>query len=92
MVAYSWIAAISAAIALLAPHASANPTFPRAEEDQASLFVDELVANLTEAAENADTQKRSLSCSQRGDRTVNLGYAKYQGYHDDATDLNVWKG
>lgn len=23
---------------------------------------------------------------------VDLGYARYQGYHDSASGLNVWKG
>jgi hypothetical protein len=26
------------------------------------------------------------------DPTVDLGYGKYQGYHDSTSGLNVWKG
>ena len=79
-----WLAALSAATALLTP-ASAVPHPPRAE-DAALAFIDELVANLTEAAGGAE------SCSQEASRTVDVGYAKYEGYHDEDTDLNVWKG
>lgn len=28
----------------------------------------------------------------RSGLTVDLGYAVYEGYHDDTYDLNVWKG
>lgn len=76
-----------AVVALLAIPASATPR-PRAE-DAALSFIDELVANLTEAAE---TSRKSHSCAQEASRTVDLGYAKYEGYHDEDTDLNIWKG
>ena len=74
-----------AVAALLTIPASANPTEPRAD-DAALSFIDDLVANLTEAADKAQ------SCAQEVSRTVDLGYAKYEGYHDEDMDINIWKG
>lgn len=74
-----------AAAALLAIPASADCAEPRAD-DAALSFIDQLVADLTEAAGN------DQSCSREASRTVDLGYAKYEGYHDEDTDLNIWKG
>ncbi|SPO05142.1 related to esterase [Cephalotrichum gorgonifer] len=91
--ARTWLAVLSAAAALFIAPASTGPTamVPRSE-DLALSFIDELVANLTEAAETENNQKRSLTCSQDSSRTVNLLYGKYQGYYDEETDLNIWKG
>ncbi|PKS12631.1 hypothetical protein jhhlp_000839 [Lomentospora prolificans] len=87
------VVALSAATALLATPIAGLPAVPRAEDDSVVLFIDELIANLTEATEHTEaSKKRGLSCSQSSTRTVNLGYAKYQGYHDADADLNVWKG
>ena len=30
-----------------------------------------------------------LSCAQKCSKKVNLGYAQYEGYHDEEADLNV---
>ncbi|MBE3046603.1 hypothetical protein IMZ48_29555 [Candidatus Bathyarchaeota archaeon] len=88
----TWLAVSAAAVLSLANPASAGPKVPRAE-DAALSFIDDLVANLTEAAGEADgVQKHALSCAQKCSRKVNLGYAKYEGYHDEEADLNVWKG
>lgn len=76
---------VSAAAALGAVRALASPVESRAE-DAALSFIREFVANLTEAADEAQ------SCSQESSMTVDLGYAKYRGYHDEETDLNIWKG
>jgi len=65
---------------------------PEPTGDFMSIFVDELIANLTEAAETNENEKRSLTCSVSLSRTVNLLYAKYQGYQDSSSGLNVWKG
>ncbi|KAK0609243.1 Alpha/Beta hydrolase protein [Immersiella caudata] len=60
-------------------------------------FVQELIANATEAEESQLGAKKrsllgSLLCNQASDLVVNLGYAKYQGYSNSATGLNYWKG
>jgi hypothetical protein len=61
--------------------------------DIASLFVSDLIANATAAGEQQQTQeKRFLTCSQSDSLVVNLGYAKYRGYHNASTGLNYWKG
>ena len=61
--------------------------------DIGSLFIADLIANATAAAEEQQAaQKRSLLCSQDDSLVVNLGYAKYRGYHDSSTGLNYWKG
>lgn len=33
-----------------------------------------------------------LSYTATGDPVAQLGYAAYQGYHDDSYGLNIWKG
>ncbi|CAI4218847.1 unnamed protein product [Parascedosporium putredinis] len=89
------VAGLSLATVLLSAPVNGLPAVPRAEESDvpAFLFIDQLIANLTEAAEVAEsTTKRGLTCSAASSRTVNLGYAKYQGYADSASGLNVWKG
>lgn len=54
----------------------------------ASDFLSSLIANASQANVNDSGEKwRSPSSLQ-----VNLGYAKYQGYYDSASDLNIWKG
>ena len=73
------------AAALLAMPALASCKVPQAE-DAAVAFIDELVTNLTSVAD------AKHSCSQESSRTVDLVYAKYEGYHDEGADLNIWKG
>lgn len=36
-------------------------------------------------------QGRALPAARSSAPTVDLGYAAYQGYHDDTYGLNVWK-
>lgn len=36
-------------------------------------------------------QGRALPTARSSAPTVDLGYATYQGYHDDTYGLNVWK-
>lgn len=47
-----------------------------------------LVANLAAAP---FAQGRALPTARSSSTTVDLGYATYQGYHDDTYGLNVWK-
>ncbi|AEO68120.1 uncharacterized protein THITE_2117509 [Thermothielavioides terrestris NRRL 8126] len=58
--------------------------------DIASQFVSELIANATQAGQAQE--KRNLSCSPNDSLVVDLGYAKYRGYHNATTGLNNWKG
>ncbi|KAL2134419.1 hypothetical protein VTI74DRAFT_258 [Chaetomium olivicolor] len=58
--------------------------------DIASQFVADLIANATLAEQHQ--QKRFISCTQDDSLVVNLGYAKYRGYHNSTTGLNYWKG
>ena len=37
-------------------------------------------------------QARVLQTARSSAPTVDLGYATYQGFHDDTYGLNVWKG
>lgn len=56
--------------------------------DIASEFLSSLIANASQAnVDDSSKDRRSQSSLQ-----VNLGYAKYKGYYDSASDLNVWKG
>lgn len=85
----TWLA-VTTAVLSLASLTLASPKAPRAE-DAALSFIEGLVANLTAAVEEAEGNQEG-ACSQNSSRTVDLGYAKYEGYHDEDTDLNVWKG
>ena len=63
--------------------------------DFAAQFIQDLISNATEAQEEyLTTKKRSLAalCKQNSDLLINLGYAKYQGYSNPASGLNIWKG
>lgn len=92
MTLFTCLAVLAAAALPLVNGESTNPEVPRAN-DAALSFIDELVADLKNAAQGAEgNKKRGLSCTQESSITVNLGYAKYEGYHDEDTDLNVWKG
>ncbi|KAL2270619.1 hypothetical protein VTJ83DRAFT_2803 [Remersonia thermophila] len=73
-----------------APTETPSPEEPA--EDIASSFVLDLLANLTQAEETQTNEKRSLFTCRQDSLTVNLGYAKYKGYHDASTGLNYWKG
>lgn len=56
--------------------------------DIASEFLSSLIANASQAnVHDSSKDRRSQSSLQ-----VNLGYAKYKGYYDSASDLNIWKG
>jgi hypothetical protein len=88
-----WIAGLVLAGALVscAPQSAGAPDAGSA--DVADLFVADLIANATQAEQDQQTnEKRLLSCSQDDSLVVNLGYAKYRGYHNTSTGLNVWKG
>ncbi|KAH6843213.1 Alpha/Beta hydrolase protein [Chaetomium sp. MPI-CAGE-AT-0009] len=63
------------------------------DADIASQFVADLIGNATRAEQEQQAQeKRFLSCTQDESLVVNLGYAKYRGYHNTSTGLNYWKG
>ena len=71
---------------------SGVPAPDDASVDIASSFVLDLIANVTQAEESFHSnEKRFLSCTQDS-LVVNLGYARYRGYHDSSTGLNYWKG
>ncbi|KAK4231620.1 putative lipase [Podospora fimiseda] len=74
---------------LLATSSVANsaPHTTRDETDKATLFVNEIVSNLTAAS-----LETPGTCSQASSLVVNTGYAKYRGYFDATTGLNQWKG
>lgn len=78
---------------LAASAARAAPPVARDETtettDIASAWVDELIANVTAA--ELPTEKRGF-CSQASSLVVNTGYAKYRGFSDTASGLNLWKG
>lgn len=56
--------------------------------DIASDFLSSLIANASQANANDPSEK----WRSPGSLQVNLGYAKYKGYYDSASDLNIWKG
>lgn len=94
-----WIAGLVLAGSLVScapqqvPDATTATTPDDGSTDIASLFVADLIANATAAQDEQQAQeKRSLFCTQDSSLVVNLGYAKYRGYHDAATGLNYWKG
>lgn len=64
------------------------------EVDLASEFVAQLISNATQAGEEflSASKKRGLTCGAQSSLVVHLGYAKYQGYSDAASGLNIWKG
>ncbi|KAF6793396.1 acetylcholinesterase [Colletotrichum sojae] len=69
------------------PLSSGTPSSP-ATKDVASAFVRDLVR---ETRNLKDTVKPA-SCQQKPSRIVDLGYAKYEGYNNAASGLNIWKG
>lgn len=74
-------------LAVFLPLSSAGPALP-ATKDAASAFVHGLV----EETRHLKDAVKPASCKQRTTRVVDLGYAKYEGYNDAATGLNIWKG
>jgi len=69
---------------------TASPVAARDETtDNAAAWLDELIANVTAA--DLPTEKRGF-CSQSSNLVVNTGYAKYRGFRDTASGLNLWKG
>jgi hypothetical protein len=99
MAPLKWIAGLVLAGSLVscAPQvtdATTDATTPDdGSTDIASSFVSDLIANATAAEQEQQAQeKRFLSCTQDDSLVVNLGYAKYRGYHDASTGLNYWKG
>ncbi|KAL3294914.1 carboxylesterase type B [Colletotrichum asianum] len=68
------------------PLCSGAPSFGRGE-DAASTFLSELIAT-TQAIEK---RSPNVSC-QQSPLAVDLGYAKYEGYSNATSGLNIWKG
>ena len=90
MAPLTWIAGLAlASAASLASCAPANAP-PPDPLDTGCQFVADLIANVTQAEQQA-AQQGSL-CSQDSSLVVNVGYAKYRGHHDASTGLNNWKG
>lgn len=88
MTALKWIAGL--ALASLVSCAPANAPAPDGS-DVGSQFVADLIANASQAEQPA-AEKRFFSCSQDDSLVVNVGYAKYRGYHNASTGLNYWRG
>ncbi|KAK1756520.1 acetylcholinesterase [Echria macrotheca] len=77
------------------PTSSAGPSAePSASVDLAAEFVSQLISNATQTEEQllASTQKRGLFCDADSSLVVDLGYARYQGYTNTSSGLNIWKG
>ncbi|GAB1319872.1 Carboxylic ester hydrolase [Madurella fahalii] len=100
MVALRWIAslALAGSLASCSPqicettNEAASPIVHRSA-DRAQEFVSGLIANATEAEQQHQAQRpRFLSCPRDESLIVDLGYARYRGYHDPSTGLNYWKG
>lgn len=51
----------------------------------------DLISNVTKA-ETELKARNLLTCAQDESLVVNVGYAKYRGYHNATTGLNYWKG
>lgn len=94
----SWIAA-AACFFIGSTHAIPRPQDAESTPvgtpgDIASDFLTSLIQNVTQVEEEQQQQatKRTLSCGQPEALTVNVGYAKYQGYYNASSGLNYWKG
>lgn len=66
-------------------------------QDIGASFVSELIVNATQLQhdQEGELEKRglvNLICTQKSDRVVDLGYAKYQGSANSASGINSWKG
>lgn len=73
----------------------ANPAVisePRDNGDIATAFVADLVHNATQEDSLQTGAAAGKSCGQVKSLTVDVGYAKYEGYHNETTALNYWKG
>ncbi|AEO68640.1 uncharacterized protein THITE_2053903 [Thermothielavioides terrestris NRRL 8126] len=76
--------------ALLAAGAAAGASD---STDLATQFVADLIANVTGLMQQQQAEvESSRSCSNDDPLVVDLGYAKYRGYHNATTGLNYWKG
>lgn len=72
-------------VGLLAPCLSG--AFPSSKDDDAAAaFLDRLLID-TRGLGNALTEQR-----QPSSLVVDLGYAKYEGYNNATSGLNIWKG
>jgi hypothetical protein len=89
MAPLTWIAGLALASASLASCAPTNAP-PPDPLDIGCQFVADLIANATQAEQQAAQQ--GSSCSQDSSLVVDVGYAKYRGHHDASTGLNNWKG
>ena len=84
--------ALAASLVLGVPAPTGVPLPDDASNDIASSFLLDLIANVTQTEESSHANaKRFLSCTQDS-LVVNLGYARYRGYHNSSTGLNYWKG
>lgn len=59
--------------------------------DIAAVFVADLVHNATQVGLQTEAGC-GAKCKQPQSLVVDVGYAKYEGYHNDTTELNYWKG
>lgn len=96
--ALKWIACLAVAGSIASssasPQAAEASPVTRTPADAAGQFLSDLIANVTEAEQQqrGASQPRLLSCAQDESLVVDLGYAKYRGYHNSTTGLNYWKG
>ncbi|KAK3681815.1 Alpha/Beta hydrolase protein [Podospora appendiculata] len=97
MVALKCLAATG--LALLGALATALPQSTTADVtesvDIAAQFVDDLVSNATQVADEQDASsvtRRGSRCDRATSLVVDVGYAKYQGYSNSTNGLNYWKG
>ena len=82
-----------AALTLAVPALTAHSTLVLEREstdnsDVASDFLSALIYNATQA-NVTDAGDRRLAAKSL---TVDVGYAKYQGYYETTSGLNIWKG
>ncbi|KAK1625196.1 Alpha/Beta hydrolase protein [Colletotrichum phormii] len=70
---------------LLAPHFS--DAFPSSkDQDAAATFLDRLLVDTKGLKDALPKQRQSASL------VIDLGYAKYEGYNNATSGLNIWKG
>ncbi|KAL2194689.1 Alpha/Beta hydrolase protein [Corynascus similis CBS 632.67] len=86
-----WIAGL----ALVGSFASCAPNVPRSsasDTDIATRFVADVLADVRQAEQQRQHERSPPDLGHNNPLVVNLGYAKYRGYHDASTGLNYWKG
>jgi len=59
--------------------------------DIAAVFVADLVHNATQLGQQTEAGA-GANCEQTQSLVIDVGYAKYEGYRNDTTGLNYWKG